>query len=472
MTAQVKKRRILLIEPPFYRLFKDTYALARQPLSLTYLAAALGRDSDWDVLVYNSDFCQPSEPFQVSRFTGVGFLEYKRGLSRVRGGVWDEIRSVLTDYSPAVVGVTIKAPMLASALNTARLVKEVDPAAVVIVGGPHVTLDPDSVMTCPDMDIAVVGEGERTIVELVSALEKGADLSGINGLVYRKNGTIIKTPPRELADDLDELASPHEFTPRVLKDYGSYPPEALGRVMTVRGCPNNCLFCGSRAVWGRRVRFRSPDNVVGELRLLKKRGVSAVHFEDDTFGVNSSRLRRLTEALTHKSIGISWSCETHVNLVSEETLSMMKNAGCFSIQIGIESGDDNILKTVRKGFSVDRALKACELIKEAGLRLETFFMAGFPDETEESLRKTYRVMQTVPADKLIFSLFTPYPGTEVFDLCRSRGLIQDGFDPSLHHHQSPLNCFCSSLKLERFRDLAGEMEEYAVERNRLGRNGT
>ncbi|MBU2547077.1 MAG: radical SAM protein [Proteobacteria bacterium] len=468
MPGLLKNRNILLIEPPFYRLFKETYALVRLPLSLAYLAGALCARTEWDVRVYNSDFRLPHEPFEISHFTGPGFQRYLDRLNDTRAGVWEEIRSEVRIFSPAVVGLTIKSPMLASARNTARLVKEIDPETRVIAGGPHASLDWRSVLECPDIDIGVLGEGEETIVELMAALENRTELSEVKGLAFRKHGEPVRTPPREPVTDLDRLVSPHEFAPRILKDYDRYPPSALGRVMAVRGCPFNCRFCGSRALWGRKARSRSPENVVAELLDLWSKGIDVVHFEDDSFGVHPENLRDLTRLIASKVPGLTWSCETHVNLITDEKLARMKEAGCRAIQVGIESGSNHVLDTMRKGFTLEKALEACERIKRHGFRLETFFMAGFPTETESTLRETLTAIKRVPADKVILSLFTPYPGTEAFDLCRASGLIGPGYDPSLHYHQSPLNCFCSALTLERFRALVGEMEQAVVARNRQG----
>ncbi len=466
MVGPIGNNKLLLIEPPFYRLFKDTYALLRYPLSLGYLAGALRKCTDWEVKVYNSDFRLPAEPFQVNYLTGPGFQEYQDRLQDVHSGIWEEIRSVIIDCSPAVVGLTIKAATFASACKTAEIVKEINPETIIIAGGPLVTTAPQLALNCSNIDIGVLGEGEQTIVELSSVLNKPAELTAVKGIIFREGKEIVTTPPREPVRNPDDLASPHRFAPQVLMDYDQYPPSALGRVLATRGCPYNCFFCGSRAVWGRQVRFRSPENVTDELLELKKKGLDTVHFEDDTFGVNSSYLQNLTGMMATRVPGLGFGCETHVQLITDENLNYMKDAGCHTIQIGIESGNDRILKTMRKGFSIQQALKACELIKRHGFRLETFFMAGFPQETESSLKDTLTAIENSPADKVIFSIFTPYPGTEAFDLCLSLGLVDLDYDSSLYHHQSPLNCFCTELNLERFRALITGIEQVVVEKNK------
>lgn len=325
------------------------------------------------------------------------------------------------------------------------------------------------VLDCPQIDMAVMGEGEATLVELLCALDSGQETFEVRGLVCRGGKSRPAAARREPIIDLDGLGFPVLPAPEVLKDYGRYPPEAFRSVLATRGCPNNCFFCGSRDLWGRRVRFRSPQNVVREIRTLQARGVHRIHFEDDTFGVHASYLRALCEEITTECPGIQWSCETHVNLASDENLAFMKASGCVCIQLGIESGNNRILREIRKGYTIEEALEACERVRKCGIELETFFMLGFPQETEETLRDTLKAIETVDCRKVIYSIFTPYPGTEAFEFCNTQGLIPVGYDPLLHHHQSPENHFCANIPPVRFRHLASQVEQAVDEKNRRQR---
>jgi radical SAM superfamily enzyme YgiQ (UPF0313 family) len=150
----------------------------------------------------------------------------------------------------------------------------------------------------------------------------------------------------------------------------------------------------------------------------------------------------------------------------------MARAGFTTVQLGLESGDDAMLRRIGKGFTVKQAVEAARLVKSAGLRLEAFIMAGFPDETEGSLGATRRLMETLDADKLIYSIFTPYPGTPLFEECRRLGLIGRGYDYSLHSHQSPENGFCPKIGKERFRSLASELESLVAAKNAASRDLT
>lgn len=468
---KMNQHKILLIEPPFYRLFKKTYALDRYPLSLGYLAGTLKNETDWDVMVYNADFRPGSEEAKVGYLVGEGFDNYLNNLRNVSGPVWEDIRSTISEYRPTVIGITAKSQNFASARLVAKLAKEIDNRIVVVVGGPHPSMVNSQILDCPDIDISVRGEGERTLVELLRALEADKKIDDIKGIIYRKDGKVIENPPREFITDLDSLCFPHENAPQVLKDYDKYPLDAFGHLFAARGCPYNCFFCGSRKIWSRRVRYRSPASVVKEMRALREKGLRLVYFEDDTFGVNKTHINDLCQAMIRESIGLKWGCELHVNLVDEPTISLMKKAGCCSIQLGIESGNNKILREIRKNITIEKAIAACKLIKKQGIRLHAFFMVGFPQETEEAFNDTVRAMKKVMRDAslLVYSVFTPYPGTESFEYCRQHGLIGEDFDVSLYNHQSPANCFCTNIEPERFRQLVSEIERMVDRKNSYNR---
>ena len=467
----LRMKRILLIEPPFYRLFKKTYALVKYPLSLAYLAAAVKSKTSWNVRAYNADFAPTSDPFEVTYFKGKGFAQYLENLRNASWNIWREVQSVIAAYSPSVVGISAKSANFASAVQVARLVKEILPETVVVVGGPHPTTIRDRILDCADIDIVVVGEGEQTIVELLEVLERGIEPDMVPGLIFRKGNQPVSTPARKFIADMDSLSFPHSQAREVLQDYEAYPLSAFSSIFATRGCPFNCLFCGSKNIWGRKTRFRSPDHVGAEIIQLKEMGIDWVHFEDDTFGVTEQYLRAICNTIRRVCPGIHWSCELHVRLASDENISLMKASGCAMIQLGFESGNDEILKAIRKGFAVSDALNACRTIRDHGIRLQTFFMGGFPQETEDSLNDTRNVIEALTCDKVIYSIFTPYPGTEAFDLCRKMGLIPNNYDPSLYNHQSPENCFCLHLSPEKLFHISSQIEEIVVSKNQMGRSG-
>ena len=464
-----ESNRILLIEPPFYRLFKDTYSLDRHPLSLGYLAGVIKGKTNWDVMSYNSDFNFQSEPMSVSYMATGGFDNYLAGLNDLSKSVWQEIKRTILEYRPIVVGISAKSQNFKSACRVAQLVKQTNKDIIVLIGGPHPSMVSHQVLECSNIDIGLRGEGENTIVELLEAIEDGRNYSLIKGIFYKENGRVIENAPREFIEDLDSICFPHENAPELLKDYSRYPITAFRNIFATRGCPYGCFFCGSHKIWSRKVRFRSPENVVKEIKNLQKIGLKSIHFDDDTFGINNKYISDLCNAIITHCPKLKWSCELHVKLVNERNLSLMKAAGCCSIQIGIESGNNDILKEMRKNITIEEAFSACELIKKYGIELQAFFMVGFPQETEDSLQDTIRAMERIKCDRLVLSTFTPYPGTEAFQLCREKALIDDNYDVSLYNHQSPVNYYCRDIVPQRFRELVSKVEKIVDKKNKRNR---
>ena len=288
---------------------------------------------------------------------------------------------------------------------------------------------------------------------LLSAVDAQREFSDIPGIVYRKDGQIIENLPREFIEDLDTLCFPHEHANEVLKDYDQYPLPAFQYIFAARGCPYNCFFCGSRKIWSRKVRFRSIESVIGEIKSLQEKGLKSVSFADDTFGVTKQRINDLCDAIAKHCPKLRWSCEMPVKLVDEQTISVMKSAGCYAIRIGVESGNNEILRQINKNITIEEAFAACKLINRHDIELMTFFILGFPHDTEETLNDTIRAMKKIKSNKVILSIYTPYPGTEAFEFCREKGLVDDDYDVSLYNHQSPANCFCGNIDPEKFRTL-------------------
>jgi len=453
-------KRLLLIEPPFYRLYYENYSLTRLPLSLAYLAGMVRRETDWQVQIYNADFSRNPAAKKYSHLAGRGFLNYMENLKNPAGPVWSEVQKAIEDFKPSVVGVTVKSQNFASACMVANIAKKIDGNIFVIMGGPHPSMVRTDILEDRAIDIGVFGEGEQTLVDVLCSVEGGSGLEEIAGIVYRRGLEARETNPRPLLSDeaLDDLPFPVTVARDTLKDYEHYPPGAFSAVFASRGCPNNCTFCGSRYIWTRRTRFRSVHNVISEMREIARVGVTHVHFDDDTFGVRKSYTGELCRAIETELPGIRWSCEIHVNLVDEQTIAAMRKAGCWSVQVGVESGNNEMLRVVRKGFTIERARAAATLIRKHGIRLEAFFMVGFPQETVDSLDDTIREIKTFPCDSVSYSIFTPYPGTELFDYCRERGIVSDDFDVSLFNHQSPLNHFCPDIPQQVFQERLRRLE--------------
>ncbi len=464
------RKRLLLVEPPFYRLYGGGLSLVKFPLAMGYLSGAVLARTTWEVVAANLDFDPRADAAITFRhLAGKGYTRYLRSLQDPRGGVWAETEAILVELRPTVLGISSKTQNFASVRIVADIAKRIDPSILVVVGGPHPSMVGAAVLDHPNIDVAAIGEGEETLVDLLRTIEQGGDLSRVDGIVFRRGGATVKTAPRAYIEDLDALPWPHTVAPKVLRDFALYPKAAFRHLFAIRGCPYGCEFCGSREIWTRKARFRSARNVVDEIHSLRAAGLTHVHFDDDTFGVRSDYIRALCRLLKSECEGLTWSCEITVNLVKEELIREMVEAGCIDVQVGVESGNNGILKKVHKNTTVQEAHAAVGIMKRHGLYVQAFFMAGFPYETEETLLDTWRTINTIEADHIIFSIFTPYPGTDAFEICRQAGLVDDTYDVSLYNHQSPQNCFTPHIPRERFAEIIHAMMREIERRNLISK---
>jgi radical SAM superfamily enzyme YgiQ (UPF0313 family) len=266
----------------------------------------------------------------------------------------------------------------------------------------------------------VYGEGERTMSELCNAYQHGGnpDLSTINGLAYRYAGGVRKNPPREFIKDIDSIPYPA----RHLVSLDWYKPndyKSCGKrsavMITSRGCPFNCFHCASYLTMGRRFRAHSPGYVVDEMELLvRKWGVEHVFMKDDEFTADQDRVRQICELILRRGLKVSWNCLSRVDTVSWDLLKLMKESGCFSIFFGIESGDEQILKNLRKAINLDKARQTLRMCNKLGFHTQCGFMLGNPGDTKETINRTIDFALELDPVIAMFFILTPYPGTEAY----------------------------------------------------------
>lgn len=396
---------------------------------------------------------------------GPGFLKYKENINDLGYSVWQEVSQTIEEFAPDVIGISSKSQNFKSAINTAEIAKTLVPEVKIIMGGPHPSLVKEKVLEFSCVDIVVLGEGEITFFELMEAFEHNAGFEKIEGIAYKKNAQVFVNEPRTYISDLGLLPNPYKYVKETLKDFNQYPKHAFRSVFSTRGCPFNCSFCGSHAIWSRKVRFRPVEHVIEEILFLKKLGVSYFNFDDDTFGVTKNYLHELCYKIGRQCKGILWSAEIHVKLIDNDVLTAMKDAGCDLIKIGIESGNNTILKEINKHITIEEAIEAAESITKKGMHVMSFFMVGFPQETEETLNDTLSAIKAIKG-YTTYGIFTPYIGTQAFEQCLALGMISENFDVSLYNHQSPDNSFSKNIPHDRFRILAKEIERVVDEKNR------
>jgi len=460
--------KVMFIEPPFYRLYHDQYCLVKYPLALGYLSGAVIRNTNWTVQTYNADFNVKKKVFDPENeyVSGIGFKRYIASLKNDSLPIWNEVKSAIENYNPSVIGISAKTQNFVSASIIAKIAKKINPKIKIIVGGVHSTMNGSKVLNCKDIDFLSIGEGEITIVELLKALENNTDLKHVDGIVFRNNNTFIRNKPRSYVENLDKLDFPLTHAPKVLKDFEKYPKEAFGYIFGSRGCPYACTFCESKSMWTRKVRYRSPENIIAEIKLMQKFGIKKVNFDDDTFGISKKNIKAINDLMHDELPNMTYTCETVVQLAKdEEVVKDMKRGGCTATFVGIESGNNQILKNIKKTQTTDECISAIRNLKKHGIESHAFIMVGFPDETEETFKQTMDFIPKLKPDGVIFSIFTPYPGSDIYEECKDQGIITGDFDLVLYNHQSPLNCFTKHIPKERFYELRKKAFHFVDEYN-------
>jgi radical SAM superfamily enzyme YgiQ (UPF0313 family) len=399
-----KQRKILLINPPFYRLMNSHFN--GLSLGLNYIAGVLSKNG-YEVKIYNADY-ESSENYADQREIFESYDNYKKILTNLNHPLWLEVKETIESFSPDIIGITMLTGTYKSAENIGRIAKESDEDIAVVVGGTHPTVLPEETIKNEYFDYVVRGEGEYTFLDFVNGLR----IEDIHGLTYvNKRGEIVNNPDREFIEDIDSL--PFSRRDLYLNDtcYMDY-----GYIMTGRGCPFECTFCASKKVWKGHVRFRSPENVVEEVKHVHdKYGTKLFYFVDDTFTLNKKRTKKICELLVENDLDISWICDTRVDTIDEELLRLMKKSGCVRVKIGVESGSERILKKVKKKITKKQIRDSVARIKKVGIDLTIYLMIGFPTETEEEMRETLDFARELEPTYYSLSILAPYPGTEIYD---------------------------------------------------------
>ena len=366
------------------------------PLSLSYLAAVLAQEG---VQVRILDFL-------VTRYRP------------------EKLRRDLEEYRPQIVGATCVTLNYLIARRMLKACKAFDPGIFTVIGGPHVTFAlEETLLQSPWIDAIVIGEGERTLVELARAIENGKNIHQVPGIAFADGGMVIKTSPRPLIEDLDDLPLPA----RELLPMARY--RALGTpctVITSRGCPYSCIFCSGHRMFGPRVRFRSPGLVVDEIEKLQRDfRLPRINIVDDTFTLNHNHTRAVCEEMLRRNLNLKWSVFARVDRISEDLARLMNRAGCEWVLFGVESADEEILKTIKKGTTPDDVRRGVKIAAEAGINVFNSFILGLPGESRDTAHKSLafgdELYQKYGA-KYGFHMLSPLPGTDIYERAEDYGI--------------------------------------------------
>jgi len=336
----------------------------------------------------------------------------------------------LNRFKPDLVGISANTPLIKSAWQIASEIKK-NLNVFIVLGGPHPTALPEESLEKPFIDAVAIGEGEETMLELVQAIKEKISLKGILGLSYKENRKIIHNNPRPLIEELDKLPFPAYHLFKVDEYSVTQPlrdkPLKKGRafyIMTSRGCPYGCSFC-FKGVYGQTWRPRSAENVILEWEfLVKQMNAKEIGVQDDLFNFDKKRALKICQLLVEKNLNnIPWITNNgiRVNFTDEELLAAMKKAGCKRVAFGVESGDQKILDNIHKKITLEMVKKVFAISKKIKIETMGFFMFGNLGEDEETMEKTIKF--SIELDPLVahFSIATPFPGTDFFQIVEKRG---------------------------------------------------
>lgn len=395
------------------------------PLGLLYLAAELKKrghevwvyDADYNPQGKSLDFLDKMEHYSL----------YVEGLVDSKHFVWTEVKEVIESFKPDVVGISLISTKFISGMKIAEIAKHLGVKRV-ICGGVHVSICPDEVLADKNVDSIVVGEGENVFEE---ALTK-----------KRTIGNRIK--------NLDDISFPLRDS---LINLGKYKSSDLGMIISSRGCPFSCSFCCSEAIWGRKVIFRSVDNIIKEIVSVRESyGTKDFYFADDSFTCNKNRTLEFCNKVS--GLNITWSCLTRADLLDDEIVTAIKKSGCRMVKMGLESGSKKVLGIMNKRTKKEDVIRASDTLHRHNLDWTAYFMVGTPGENELDVDESLNFVKEVKPSFISFSIFTPYPGTPIYE---KMGLKNIPYH--LYNHHSNLNNF-SEVSAEKIKEVAMFSDNY------------
>jgi len=400
------KSKILLVNPSMEELYKNAYVKDSvpnyPPLNLLTIAGGLMEDG------------------HECRVIDLNMIPQKI--------MFDEMEKCIMEFKPDVVGITFTSALYSQCMRTISIVKKLAPDALILAGGAHASSDATSTLTGTDINIAVMGEGDFTVREILS----GIPLKNVLGIAYKEDNKVIITPPRPFLKDLDTLPYPtyqlvdiHQY--KLPHTFCKANPVASFE--TSRGCVWGCVYC-NKSVFGRNFRTKSAERTVEEIRQLIKFGFKEFHISDDMFTTQIDRAKKICQMMIDENIKIHWNCTNgiRVDRVDNELFPLMKKAGCYRVAFGVESGSQEILNNIDKQQTLDQIRNAFKLAKKAGLERTGFFMFGMPGEKEEHLKATIKFAKELRPDIAKFDIMIPLPSTPIYKEWKDKYIITKTWD--------------------------------------------
>ena len=332
----------------------------------------------------------------------------------------EDILKKIKEELPNVIGLYATTLGIEIAEDLAKSIKDNFPQIYVVIGGPHISGYGKDILKCEYFDFGIMGEGEYSFLNLMKHLESGGEnFEGLKGLVYHRDGEIVQNEPVLPIQNLDEIPFPARGLLSPIKNYHPkimlFKEQPLAHIFTSRGCPYRCIFC--QTSFGKKVRFHSAEYVADEITMLVNDfGAREIKINDDTFSLKEDRVLNIFRILKKRGIIIPWSCNVRVDTIKDRSfLKAMKDSGCWLIRPGLESGNQKVLDTLKKGITLEQSRRVCHWAREVGLKIQASFIIGNPLDTEETILETIDFAKSLPIHYPSFSLMTPFPGTELWE---------------------------------------------------------
>lgn len=413
-------KKILLINPPLSGSLSSGIFTVKVPLGLGYIAAYAEKNGFNDIKILDC-------------------MAYYENIKKIKKDVFriglseEEIIKQIKEFNPDIVGISCSYTIHENdSFNVAKLVKH-NSRALVVMGGAHTSANPLRVLGNINVDIVVIGEGEKPFLEIVK--NYGREIRNIKGIGYKNKSKVKINKPADFIQDLDSIPFPaRHLLP--MNRYLEHPQNAVANIrgptteiISSRGCPFRCIFCSIHTVWGRKWRGRSAKNVVDELEELNKLyGIREFRFFDDNISWDKKRIMELCDEIIKRKLDIKWDTPNGVAIatLNEEVLRKMKKSGYYKIVMGIESGSNSTLKFMRKPVVLDHARKIIKICNKLGIWTWSTFVIGFPDEPMEEIQKTIDFAKNSGLNFATFYVAQPYPGTDMYKVYEKEGLLKAG----------------------------------------------
>ncbi len=379
---------------------------------------------------------------------------------------WDHIECILKEEDCDIIGINCLTESRFSSFRLLSLIKKIKKDTIVIFGGHHATHMCDQLLNNFNIDYIVLGEGENKLLNLVRAIERGIPLESLRGIAYKKKGVIIKDLGYASNSIIDLDSLPFPFSEQNRELFRKYPdlknnksfdfkhlsnPSILSErykgtiIISSRGCPFNCQFCGVKQFWGKGFRLRSSENVVDEIEYYNKTlGFTFFKIWDYAFTLNPKRTITICQEIQKRKLKVLFSCQTRADRITEEIVFWLKKAGCISIGIGVESGSKKILSEINKKISIKAVINAFSIFKKYDLPAYPLLMVGNPGENHRTIKQTINLMKIIKPYKIVVQKTMVFPGTDLCKLAKKQGFIDDNY--WLTAKPQPYYTFENSLK--------------------------